>query len=258
MAILLYTCTPESPRFLVSKGKVTQARHVIAKYQTESEDPDDPAVAAQIEQIQASLERLQAKPWDFTTFTKTSSGRYRLWVIFIYSFFQQWNGAGLIAYFLPGVLTLVGITNSQQQLGINLGMVAANYLATLVGASFVDRFPRRYILITTMIVYCFLLALMTIVNGLYLHGIAEKAMGYLTIVIIFGVNIGTGLFLNVLHNIYPSEVLHYTQRAKGMGLYSFFQGAFGFGMTYGGSAALKALQYKVRSFSLSHEHWIVT
>lgn len=245
VAILLYPCTPESPRFLVSKGKVMEARKVIAKYQTDSESVDDPIVSAQIEQIQASLERISVKPWDFTTFTKTSSGRYRLWVIILYSFFQQWNGAGLIGYFLPGVLTLVGITNTQQQLAINLGMVAANYLSTLIGASFVDKVPRRFILITSMVLYCFLLALMTIVNGLYLHDIAAKAMGYLTIVVIFGVNIITGLFLNVLHNIYPSEVLHYTQRAKGMGLYSFFQGAFGFAMLYGSAAALEALQWKV-------------
>jgi hypothetical protein len=51
--------------------------------------------------------------------------------------------------------------------------------------------------------------------------------------------------------MYPNEVLHYSQRAKGMGMYSFFQNCFGFAMSYGFSIVLADLQWKVRSFSCS-------
>ena len=48
-----------------------------------------------------------------------------------------------------------------------------------------------------------------------------------------------------MHSIYPNEVLHYTQRAKGMGMYSLFQAIFGIIMTYGASAAMQKIQWKI-------------
>lgn len=92
VACLVYPCTPESPRYLISKGKIDEARQVIAKYHTTSEDVSDPIVSAEITQIQASIETVDAKPWDFRTLWNKPSARYRLKVIFMYSFFQQCNG----------------------------------------------------------------------------------------------------------------------------------------------------------------------
>lgn len=234
---------------------------MIARYQTASEDVNSPIVTAQIEQIKDLLERLHVKPWDYSVFFKRPSGRYRLWIIMLYSFFQQWNGGGLLYSYLPGILEMVGIKSSQQQLCINLGMfnhsamssqtdivlgmTAVSWIATMAGAGFVDRLPRRFILLTTVILFLVFLALIGIFNALYANDIASKAMGYLTMIAIYFFHIATGLFLNVLHNIYPGENLHYTQRAKGVGLYSLFQAAFGFAMTYGSSAALATMKWKV-------------
>jgi hypothetical protein len=48
-----------------------------------------------------------------------------------------------------------------------------------------------------------------------------------------------------MHSIYPNEVLHYTQRAKGMGMYSLFQACFGIIMTYGVSAVMEIIRWKI-------------
>ena len=48
-----------------------------------------------------------------------------------------------------------------------------------------------------------------------------------------------------MHSIYPNEVLHYTQRAKGMGMYSLFQACFGITLTYGVSAAMSKIGWKI-------------
>jgi hypothetical protein len=94
VALLVFPLTPESPRYLVSKGKDTQAKEVLAKYHTSSERIDDPIVMAEFEQIQQSIEAVDTKPWDFTTLWKTKQSRFRLMLIAMYAFFQQCNGTG--------------------------------------------------------------------------------------------------------------------------------------------------------------------
>jgi hypothetical protein len=185
VACLIYPCTPESPRYLYSIGKLDEARSVLARYHTTSEDPHAPLVNAEMEQIKESLERVDTRPWDFSPLYKTTSDRYRLFVIFIYSFYQQCNGAGMLQYYLPAVLTLVGITNPQQQLGINIGQTVVGLLSVLVGSTFVDKVNRRTLLETGWILFVVFLALMSIVGGLFASGIAKVAMGYLMIVLVF-------------------------------------------------------------------------
>ena len=48
-----------------------------------------------------------------------------------------------------------------------------------------------------------------------------------------------------MHSIYPNEVLHYTQRAKGMGAYSLFQACFAIVQTYGVSAGIDKIGWKI-------------
>ncbi|KAF3074787.1 Lactose permease [Trichoderma lentiforme] len=244
VALLVYPLTPESPRYLVYKGQINNAKKVIALYHTSSEDIEDPIVTAEIDQIQRSIESVDSKPWDFSTLWKMKSARYRLLLIFLYAFIQQCNGTGMLGYYLPGILTLVGITNSQQQLAINLGMTVASYLSTLAGALIIDRVTRRFLLASTLLVFIFFLSLMSVTGGLFANGIAKDAMGILTIVAIYLFQISNGLLSSTLHNVYPTEVLHYSQRAKGMGLYSFFQNCLGFAMTYGVGELLAKIEWK--------------
>ncbi|KFZ15540.1 hypothetical protein V501_02671 [Pseudogymnoascus sp. VKM F-4519 (FW-2642)] len=245
VALLVFPLTPESPRYLVSKGKIAQAKEVIAKYHTTSESLDDPVVVAEIEQIQHSIESVNSKPWDFSTLWKTKHSRFRMRLIFMYSFFQQCNGTGMLGLYLPAILSLVGITNTQQQLGINVGMTVTAYVSTIAGAMIIDRVTRRFLLITTMAVFAAFLSLMAVAGALFANDIAKTALGILTIVVIFLFQIANGVLSNTMHNIYPTEILHFSQRAKGMGVYSFFQNCFGFAMTYGVGELLAKLQWKI-------------
>ena len=192
VTILVYPLTPESPRFLVSKGKISEARRVLARYHTTSEDVDSPLVNAEIAQIQESLDLIKGKPWDFSPLYKTKTDRYRLWVIFLYSFFQQWNGSNLFSYYLPAVVSLVGITGSHQQLGLNLGQYIAGWLATLVGASYFDRVRRRTLLMFGMGMFAFFLTLMTICSARF-EITKSKPLGYLIIVWVYLFDIFNGL-----------------------------------------------------------------
>ena len=192
VAILVYPLTPESPRYLVSKGKIDKARKILARYHTTSEDIDSPLVNAEITQIQDSLSLIQTKPWDFSPLYKRKKDRYRLFLIFLYSFFQQWNGSNLFSYYLPAVLSLVGITGAHQQLGLNLGQSLAGWLATLVGASYFDRIRRRTLLMSAMGIFVFFLTLMTICSARF-EVSGGKGLGYLIIVWVYLFDIFNGL-----------------------------------------------------------------
>jgi hypothetical protein len=94
----IYFLTPESPRYLILKGKRDQARKVIARYQTtEGDNLDHPLVEVVTRQIEESLENETSNRelWDFRGFFKKGA-RSRLLVIVLYSIFQQWNGGGII------------------------------------------------------------------------------------------------------------------------------------------------------------------
>ena len=205
VAILVYPLTPESPRFLISKGKISEARKVLARYHTTSEDPDSPLVNAEVAQIQESLSLIEGKPWDFSPLYKTKTDRYRLWVIFLYSIFQQWNGSNLFSYYLPAVLTLIGITGSHQQLELNLGQYIAGWLATLVGASLFDRLRRRTLLIGAMALFVLFLTLMSICSARF-EITKSKGVGYLIIVWVYLFDIINGLTGTIFQPEFQSQL----------------------------------------------------
>lgn len=89
---LVYPFTPESPRYLIYKGQVEKAKKIIATYHTVSGSVDDPVVGIEIQQMQASIESVDSKPWDFSTLWNKKSSLYRMRIILIYAFIQQCNG----------------------------------------------------------------------------------------------------------------------------------------------------------------------
>lgn len=191
--LLVYLITPESPRFLVAKGKTDEARKVLAELHSTSGNVNEQIVSVEIQQIQQSLDLLDNKPWDFRTFWDSRAGRRRLWIIFLYSLFQQWNGTSLLTAYLPAVLDLVNITDPHQQLAINVGQSASAFVSIMIGSTFVDHVRRRYLLIGSLSLYILFFALMALFSGLFNNGVAQHATGILIVVLIFLFNGCTGM-----------------------------------------------------------------
>ena len=192
VCILVYPLTPESPRYLMRKGKEDAARKVLAQYHTTSEDVDSPLVNAEIMQIKDSLALMDRSATDFSPLWRTKSDRYRLFLIFLYSLFQQWNGSNLFSYYLPAVLNLVGVTDPHAVLGFNLGQSLAGWLANLVGASIFDRIRRRTLLMTGMGIFVVFLVLISICSSQFEER-GSKGVGYLIIVWVYMFDICNGL-----------------------------------------------------------------
>ncbi|EKV05987.1 Major facilitator superfamily domain, general substrate transporter [Penicillium digitatum] len=242
----IYLLTPESPRYYVLRGHRQKAKEVIAKYHTTSADINQPIVDVVVTQIEESLESDQTgyrAAWDYRVFF-TKTARFRLLVLLLYSLFQQWNGGGIITYYMVPSLQQLGIKGEKQLLGINIGTTAVYFVFTAVGALIIDKFRRRTMIFVGLISMIAFQTATTITSWQYnLHATAAAAA--LTILWIFLYQTFSATFVATMHNLYPIEILSLPLRAKGMGLYGLLQGGAGAAQTYGIGVGIEKVGYKI-------------
>ncbi|KAH7309323.1 MFS sugar transporter-like protein [Rhexocercosporidium sp. MPI-PUGE-AT-0058] len=242
----IYFIAPESPRYLITKGKKEQAKKMIARYHTtEGNNPDHPLVGVVVRQIEESLSNSpkNREVWDFRAFFKRGA-RYRVLVLILYSIFQQWNGGGIIGQYLVPALETIGITDSMKQLGFNFGSTAVYFVFTVFGSFIIDRFKRRTLIFAGLITFIVLQTCATITSWQYnLHKSDTQAA--LTVVWIFIFQACSATLIATMHNLYPVELLSLHLRAKGMALYGLVQGAAGTVNNYGISVGINKIGYKI-------------
>ncbi|KAJ9137145.1 Sugar transporter [Pleurostoma richardsiae] len=243
---LIYLWCPESPRYLVMKGRTEEARQVVAKYMSSANSVDSPVVPLVIGQIEESLETTRAgvkAAYDFRPFF-SKAVRYRTLILCLYSLFQQWNGGGILGYYLSPSLDTVGITKSLDQLGINLGLIIVYFVFTVVGSFLVDLARRRTLIFAGLISFIILQTAVTITSWQYnVH--ANEPSAILTVVWYFIYQTCSASLIATMHNLYPVEILSLPLRAKGMGFYNMFQGAAGVVQSYGISVGIEKVGYKI-------------
>ena len=111
---------PESPRWLVDRGRDEEAIHVIRKHHCGG-NGDDPLIEFEYQEIKEAL-RLEKEAKNSSTYLslfKTKGNLKRMRVIIALAFFSQWSGNGIVSYYLTKVLNGIGITGQGEQLLIN-------------------------------------------------------------------------------------------------------------------------------------------
>ncbi|KAJ5643964.1 uncharacterized protein N7484_006471 [Penicillium longicatenatum] len=246
VCLTIFFLTPESPRWYIMKGQREKAKKVIAKYHTTSGDVNQPIVEIVVAQIEESLEGDRSgfsDFWDYRVFF-TKTARYRLLVLTLYSIFQQWNGGGIITYYMTPALETIGIDTTKQQLGITIGSTATYFVFTAVGALLVDKFRRRTLIFAGLIAMIIFQTATTITSWQY-SLTSSHAAAALTILWIFLYQTFSASLIATMHNLYPVEVLSLALRAKGMGLYSLIQGGASAAQSYGISVGINKIGYKI-------------
>lgn len=136
---------PESPRWLVSKDRVADAQRVLAN-QHANGDLNDPLVVHELQEIEAAIAEERSigggsPGWG--DFFRTKGNRWRLFILIHVAVGAQWNGVGIVSYYLVPVLASVGITTSADQLLVTGGMAISNLFFAFAGAFMVERMGRR-------------------------------------------------------------------------------------------------------------------
>lgn len=145
--------TPESPRFLLSKNKRTEALEVLCSMRKLPQDhPYIQEEFAGIEcQLSAEIEAVSgASVWDLTkeTFTITENRR-RFVLMFLCHLFGQWSGANAITQYSPTIFGYLGIAGEEARF-LATGLYGiVKFVSVFIFSVFViDFIGRRRSLIT--------------------------------------------------------------------------------------------------------------
>jgi MFS transporter, SP family, arabinose:H+ symporter len=200
--VMLFTI-PRSPRWLVKKGRVAEARSVLQMTGDENYERDLQEIvnSIDVEQKQAA-EKLLSRKYAFPIFLAVSIG-----------LFNQLSGINAILYYLNDIFGYAGysrISGDVQAVAIG----ATNLLFTVIAMSVIDRIGRKTLLLVGSVGTALCLAGVSAIFFTHSHQnlLVWLLVGYIAF---FGFSQGAVIW------VYISEVFPNTVRAKGQSLGTF-------------------------------------
>ena len=201
--LLMLFRIPRSPRWLVEKGNLTEARAVLNQIAGDSAKEE----MAEIEESLASDRAAGNQP--------LFSRRYRIPVMLAVTLalFNQFSGINPILYYLNDIFAKAGFSKVSGDLqAVAIG--ATNLLFTLVAMSIIDKVGRKKLLIVGSVGTFLCLSVISVLfyTGLHQNLLIFPLVGF---VAFFAVSQGSVIW------VYISEIFPNSVRGKGQSLGSF-------------------------------------
>jgi sugar porter (SP) family MFS transporter len=249
--IVLIGCMfiPPSPRWLVSKGRVDEARNFLIKYHANGK-ADSPVVTEQLQEIENSLAQ-KSQESSYLSLFKTAKNRYRLLILFCVGFFSQYAGNWIAGYFLPQVTVYFGVPKEDKQSSLMLNSITACIAAVagFYGSSLADKVRRRTLLLNGTLIFAFCYGCIMLSLGLFeMNG--TPAYGIAAFVFLQFFSITYSIVWTPLNALYPVECLDTQTRAVGMSFCQFFVNAANVFQAYVLSYGLEAYKWRFFAFFL--------
>lgn len=188
---------PKSPRWLIFKNRLEEARDILAKIR------DEKQIDKEMSSIQQSLVdksdwRLLLQRWL----------RPALWIGLGLGFFQQCTGINTIIYYAPTIFQMAGFHANTTAILATTGIGIVNVVATICALPLLDRIGRKPLLYVGMSLMAVSLLSMSLAFGL--QSLADElrwvAMGSMVFFIIgFAIGLGPIMWL-MFAEIFPLEI----------------------------------------------------
>ncbi|KAF8913540.1 general substrate transporter [Mucidula mucida] len=246
--IVVITCAlfcPESPRWLIQKGRIEEAKAILCKYHS-NDGQMNAVIELELKEFEQSIIIKKSEPfWDYRGLVKNRNTRWRMLCLSLMCVNGQLAGNGLITYFLTVLLKNAGVQSSYRRQLYNFANSLLSAFGAFTGAMLTDKIGRRRRLYVGAFVLACLLATVAALSSKF--GKADNtniAGANASIALIFLFGIAYSFTYTPLQALYCAEVMSQDMRAKGMGVHILISNLAGFINTFANSVGLGKLGWK--------------
>ena len=131
----LVLSVPKSPRWLLTKGKIDEAKQVL-----QMANPKE-----NVEELITNLNTIQSKIKESSESIFVKKYRFALLLAFLIAFFNQFSGINAFLYYAPRIFEEAGLGKSTALLS-SIGIGITNLIFTLIGVALIDRLGRKQLM----------------------------------------------------------------------------------------------------------------
>ncbi|CCH41023.1 Hexose transporter 2 [Wickerhamomyces ciferrii] len=222
LQISLIYLVPESPRYLISKGRFEEARAILLKHHAGGDEVvGGPLVDFEMSEIELALEQERiANDSSYADFLKTPGNRKRLFLVIFIGLVMQLSGNGLVSYYLNLVLKSIGVESTDEQLVFNGGLMIYNYAISIaINLLVFQNIRRRLTIITAFSLMLTFYVIWTILSAInQQRNFEDTSLGKGVMAMIFLYYFAYNLGLNGLPFLYVTEITPFILRTRAVNI----------------------------------------